>query len=172
MVTEGASQVIPLQTTERAELRARRRNSRVPDLWDALDAVRDPELPVLSIWDLGVLQNVELIDGRVCVEIIPTWSGCPAMELIEELITERLGAVGFNDVVVRRLAAPAWTTDWMEARARTALRDFGVAPPGDRSCPQCGSQDTQVISEYGSTACKAMYRCLACREPFDAFKAF
>jgi ring-1,2-phenylacetyl-CoA epoxidase subunit PaaD len=143
--------------------------------------VTDPEIPVLTIADLGVLRDVvEGADG-VEVRITPTYSGCPAMNMIAlevELALARAGIPGR----VRQVLAPAWTTDWMTEEGRRKLREYGIAPPkrgtGRRAlfgrdeveCPRCGSADTEVIAEFGSTSCKALWRCRACREPFDAFK--
>jgi ring-1,2-phenylacetyl-CoA epoxidase subunit PaaD len=143
--------------------------------------VTDPEIPVLTIADLGVLRDVvEDADG-VEVRITPTYSGCPAMNMIAlevELALARAGIPGR----VRQVLAPAWTTDWMTEEGRRKLREYGIAPPkrgaGRRAlfgrdeveCPRCGSADTEVIAEFGSTSCKALWRCRACREPFDAFK--
>jgi ring-1,2-phenylacetyl-CoA epoxidase subunit PaaD len=161
---------------ERAALR---RDSAHPELWAVLDAVRDPEIPVVSIWDLGILQDVHMDGGMVKVVITPTYSGCPAMREIEADIRARLANVGYGDVRVEHRLAPAWTTDWLSEAGREALRGFGIAPPcgtcGDDeapACPQCGSGDTERISDFGSTACKALYRCTACMEPFDYFKRF
>jgi len=150
--------------------------------WDAAAAVVDPEIPVLTIADLGVLRDVSVNDGRVDVAITPTYLGCPAMNMITleiELALERAGIAG---ATVRTVLSPAWTTDWMTEDGRRKLRDYGIAPPqpgGGRralfgeqkvACPQCGSTDTEVLSEFGSTSCKSLWRCRACREPFDYFK--
>ncbi len=164
--------VIELVKEARAELVQRRRESRCGHWFRVLDAVKDPELPVLSIWDLGVLQDVREEGGVVEVTITPTYSGCPAMETIEERIVEVLRAAGAKDVEIHTQLTPAWTTDWIDSAAQKRLRDFGIAPPGTPACPQCGSTRTRVISDFGSTACKALYRCLDCREPFDYFKPF
>ena len=153
----------------------------------AAAAVLDPEVPVLTIDDLGVLRDVAMDDGRVTVTVTPTYSGCPAMEVIERDVVDAVRAAGFPDVVVRRVLSPAWTTDWMSARGRARLADYGIAPPGPAAastaeggpvalalsvrCPQCGSLDTRETSRFGSTACKSLWQCLACREPFDHFKA-
>lgn len=147
-----------------------------------LDGVPDPEIPVITIADLGILRDVGVDAGRVTVTITPTYSGCPAMQAIREDIVARLGEAGYADVEVRTVLSPAWTTDWITPRGRQALADFGIAPPGPASagpvllalsvrCPQCGSPDTRELSHFGSTACKALYQCRSCREPFDSFKA-
>lgn len=143
-------------------------------------AVPDPEIPVLTIDDLGILRGVHEEDGHIVVTITPTYSGCPAMHHIESTIRRTLDDAGV-DSEVRTSMSPAWTTDWMSAEGRAKLREFGIAPPGTVqatvtlsprpvACPQCGSTNTETISEFGSTACKALHRCLDCREPFDHFK--
>jgi ring-1,2-phenylacetyl-CoA epoxidase subunit PaaD len=148
----------------------------------AAAGVCDPEIPVLTIADLGVLREVSLRDGRVEVAITPTYSGCPAMDVIGLEVQTALAAAGFPDAVVRLVRSPAWTTDWMTQAGRDKLAAYGIAPPAAKAsrralfgeeavtCPHCGSARTERISEFGSTACKALWRCLACREPFDAFK--
>jgi ring-1,2-phenylacetyl-CoA epoxidase subunit PaaD len=157
--------------------------------WAAAAAVLDPEVPVLTIEDLGVLREVSVADdGAVTVTVTPTYSGCPAMETIEHDVEEAVRAAGFTDVSVRRVLAPAWTTDWMTDEGRGKLAEYGVAPPSRRTpggspgssgpvpvslsvrCPQCGSPDTSELSRFGSTACKSLWRCTTCREPFDHFK--
>lgn len=150
----------------------------------AAAAVLDPEVPVLTIEDLGVLRDVAVDDdGTVTVTVTPTYSGCPAMEVIERDVATAVRSAGFADVRVRRVLSPAWTTDWMSEAGRAKLRDYSIAPPPPpRSrgpvllalsvrCPQCGSPDTTELSRFGSTACKSLWRCNACREPFDHFKA-
>ena len=152
----------------------------------AAASVLDPEVPVLTIDDLGVLRDVEVDDdGAVTVTVTPTYSGCPAMEVIEHDVAEAVRAVGFDAVTVRRVLSPAWTTDWMSVEGRRKLEDYGIAPPGAAvhhdggpvalalsvRCPQCGSLDTRETSRFGSTACKSLWQCQACREPFDHFKA-
>ena len=148
----------------------------------ALAEVCDPEIPVLSIADLGVLREVSVRDGAVEVLITPTYSGCPAMNMIALEIETALDRAGIPGARVRTTLAPAWTTDWMSDEGRRKLREFGIAPPkpgGGRrtlfgaeevACPRCGSADTRVVSAFGSTSCKALWRCNACREPFDYFK--
>ncbi len=144
--------------------------------------VLDPELPVLTIGDLGVLRDVVIADdGAVEVTVTPTYSGCPAMDAIRTDVVAALRKAGHDDVRVRTVLAPAWTTDWISERGRAALAAFGVAPPGRRGsgpvavtlavrCPRCGSPDTREISRFGSTACKALWQCRACAEPFDHVK--
>jgi ring-1,2-phenylacetyl-CoA epoxidase subunit PaaD len=143
-------------------------------------AIPDPEVPVLSLLDLGVLRSVEQVDGRVVVTITPTYSGCPAMHHIEARINEILDEAGV-DGEVRTVFSPAWTTDWMTPEGRSKLRDYGIAPPRPTEmavsihrrpveCPHCGSSNTETVSTFGSTACKALHRCQDCLEPFDHFK--
>jgi len=150
--------------------------------WDAAAAVRDPEVPVLTIADLGVLRDVRTDGESVIVTITPTYSGCPAMDAIRDDVTRALVHAGFSHVEVRTVLSPAWTTDWMSEEGRRALERFGIAPPGPRRtgpipvtlavrCPQCGSLDTRELSRFGSTSCKALYECRSCLEPFDHFKA-
>jgi ring-1,2-phenylacetyl-CoA epoxidase subunit PaaD len=150
--------------------------------WDIAAGVVDPEIPVLTIADLGVLRDVAVDDGRVEVAITPTYSGCPAMNMIALEVELALEREGFRNVKVRTVLSPAWTTDWMSEEGRRKLRDYGIAPPLAASsrralfgveqikCPQCGSQSTELLSEFGSTSCKALWRCKRCREPFDYFK--
>jgi ring-1,2-phenylacetyl-CoA epoxidase subunit PaaD len=158
-------------------------------LWAVLDGVMDPEVPVLSVVELGIVRDVEVTDRRtVTVSVTPTYSGCPAMRVIERDIVSALDAAGWT-AEVRTVYAPAWTTDWMSEEARKKLRDYGIAPPPERpeessfelvplrrrqprvACPYCGSSATTTRSEFGSTACKALLYCEACRQPFELFKA-
>lgn len=135
--------------------------------------VVDPEIPVLTIEDLGVLRGVEQVGERVVVTITPTYSGCPAMGQIEDDIVRALNRAGFADVGVNIVYLPAWTTDWMSDEARQKLDDFGIAPPtapADVICPKCRHGDSRVIAQFGSTACKALMVCSACGDPFDYFK--
>ena len=145
-------------------------------------AVRDPEVPVLTIADLGVLRDVTMgDDGALDVTITPTYSGCPALDTIRSDVDHALREAGFGDVRVRTVLAPAWTTDWMTEAGRRALAAYGIAPPGPRRsgpvvlpltvrCPNCGSASTRELSRFGSTACKALWQCRDCGEPFDHFK--
>jgi ring-1,2-phenylacetyl-CoA epoxidase subunit PaaD len=150
--------------------------------WDAAAQVVDPEIPVLTIADLGVLRDVTVTGDGVEVSITPTYSGCPAMNMIALEIELALTRQGIRNPRVKTVLSPAWTTDWMTEDGRRKLKDYGIAPPiagsGRRAlfgeqevaCPQCGSTETEVLSEFGSTSCKALWRCRACREPFDYFK--
>lgn len=152
------------------------------DPWTVAASVGDPEIPVLTIADLGILRDVTVDDGRVVVTITPTYSGCPAVEAIRDDVLRTLSDAGFEDVVVRTVLSPAWTTDWMTDAGKQKLLDYGIAPPtGTRPtgpvsvplsvrCPQCGSLDTRELTRFGSTACKALYECRTCLEPFDHFK--
>ncbi len=147
----------------------------------ALESVTDPEIPVLTIGDLGILREVSVCGDTVEVVITPTYSGCPAMSMIALEIEAALDRAGIKARIRTRLS-PAWTTDWLTDAARAKLAAFGIAPPehaasrralfgeGRPACPRCGSADTEQISEFGSTPCKSLHRCRACREPFDAFK--
>jgi len=154
-----------------------------------LDRVKDPEVPVLSVVELGIVRDVEVDDAGagITVTVTPTYSGCPAMRVIEEEIVAALEAGGFRAVAVKVVYAPAWTTDWIPESAREKLRAYGIAPPGDVTaeqlvplgpvvrrvaCPFCGSNDTGTTSEFGATACKSLHVCRACRQPFEHFKAF
>jgi ring-1,2-phenylacetyl-CoA epoxidase subunit PaaD len=144
-----------------------------PAVWQALEAVLDPEIPVLSIVDLGIVRFVRWSDqGRLHVGLTPTYSGCPATEVIRHSVAQALADAGCADAVLEEVIAPPWTTDWITAAGRRKLAAFGIAPPTTRhvACPRCGSPETQCISEFGSTPCKAHYRCNACLEPFDHFK--
>jgi ring-1,2-phenylacetyl-CoA epoxidase subunit PaaD len=148
----------------------------------ALDQVTDPELPFLTIADMGILRDVRERDGLIEVDITPTYSGCPATDVIRLEVEVALAKAGVEKFTVRNILSPAWTTDWLSAAARQKLAAHGIAPPvraaGKRAlfsavevaCPACGSATTERISEFGSTACKALYRCRTCREPFEYFK--
>jgi ring-1,2-phenylacetyl-CoA epoxidase subunit PaaD len=149
-----------------------------PSLRSILSEVTDPEIPVLTIEDIGILRDINVAeDGTVTVTITPTYSGCPAMEVIESDITSRLAESGYEASVVTTLD-PAWTTEWMTRVGKDKLRAFGIAPPGsvvavvdEVLCPRCDDPATRVVSEFGSTACKRLMVCTSCGEPFDQFKA-
>ncbi len=145
--------------------------------WDVLARIPDPEIPAISITELGIVRSIDERGAAVEVAITPTYSGCPAMHMIEEEIVGQLKGAGFAEVKVRTVLAPAWTTDWIAPGARDKLRAFGITPPSRVNlfpkavpCPRCGSARTERVSEFGSTACKAHYRCRECLEPFDYFK--
>lgn len=149
-----------------------------------LREIPDPEIPVIDIWELGILRDVNISDSKVEVIITPTYSGCPAMKQIEEDIVSKLQQNGIKEVGVKMIYNPPWTTDWITDEAKEKLRKYGIAPPEKTSvdkgvllgkpkqlaCPRCGSKNTQMISQFGSTACKALYQCQDCMEPFDYFK--
>lgn len=157
--------------------------------WRVASSVADPEVPVLTIEDLGVLRAVRIDHAaggeRITVDITPTYSGCPAMDAIRDDVVLALTSDGFADVAVRTVLSPAWTTDWMSEDGKRKLTEYGIAPPSGQAahrqgavrvalsirCPQCGSLDTREVSQFGSTSCKALYECRMCLEPFDHFKA-
>lgn len=151
------------------------------EIWQLLEQVADPEIPVLTIVDLGIVRTVEIIDSTCIVTITPTYSGCPAMHMIEEEIKKALTPIIQTEV--KSTLSPAWTTDWMSENGKIKLREYGIAPPEnevDKSvlfakptivpCPKCNSDNTKMVSQFGSTACKAHYQCNVCQEPFDYFK--
>ena len=160
--------------------------------WRALASVADPEIPVVSIVELGIVRTVARDGGSVAVTVTPTYSGCPATEMIAASIREALAGAGFPDARIDIALAPAWSTDWMDAGAKQRLREYGIAPPGSAErgsaavdvrgisplrrtgvvvpCPRCDSRRTRLTAQFGSTACKALYRCDDCLEPFDYFK--
>ena len=162
--------------------------SRVGRAWSVLESVLDPEVPVLSVLDLGIVRDVVDAGDALEVVVTPTYSGCPATEVIEQSIVEALDRAGLGPVRVRMQRAPAWTTDWMSDAGRRKLREYGISPPGpvDASrgtpirfsrrtvtalaCPRCASMDTERLAAFGATACKALWRCRACGEPFEHFK--
>ena len=154
--------------------------------WDVLGTVLDPEVPALSVRDLGIVRDVVQHGDALEVVLTPTYSGCPATEAIERGVIDALEGAGLGPVRVTLRRAPAWTTDWISDEGKRKLREYGIAPPGATAeapirlvrkapqpvaCPRCGSIDTERLSAFGSTACKSMYRCVACREPFEHFKA-
>lgn len=176
----------------------------VEQVWSWLHEVPDPEIPVISVVDLGIVRDVQVGDDGLCmVTITPTYSGCPAMQVIADAVTEALRARGLSNVALRTQLSPAWTTDWMSEEGKAKLHGYGIAPPAQQvidisglqgrtnggtagrltsaikrnvvtaprvACPRCGSHHTEITSQFGSTPCKALYKCLACREPFDYFK--
>ena len=154
------------------------------ELWDIVKTVPDPEVPVITIEDLGILRAVDMVDGTVIVTITPTYSGCPAMDTISADVTAALAAAGYQHAEIKLVLSPAWTTDWMSEDGKRKLEEYGIAPPTGKSavndgpimiplavkCPQCHSLNTREVTRFGSTACKALYTCNACLEPFDYFK--
>ncbi|HEX6916022.1 MAG TPA: 1,2-phenylacetyl-CoA epoxidase subunit PaaD [Chitinophagaceae bacterium] len=154
-------------------------------VWSVLETVTDPEVPVLTIIDLGIVREVKVEDSRVEVIITPTYSGCPAMDVISMNIRLALLQEGIRDISVKQVLSPAWTTDWMTKAGRDKLQAYGIAPPQYKQvvcepdafakeeaiqCPRCQSYNTRLVSQFGSTACKALYQCNDCHEPFDYFK--
>ena len=146
-------------------------------VWRLLDEVKDPEIPVVSIRELGILRDIGVEKERIVVTITPTYSGCPAMDTITQDICQVLEDAGFKDHEVRLVLSPAWTTDWMSEIGRRKLEEYGIAAPhkcgqvAPVQCPRCQSEESELISEFGSTACKSMYRCGHCKEAFCYFKA-
>lgn len=160
-----------------------RRTAADAAVWDIAATICDPEIPVLTIEDLGVLRDAHITEtGQAVVTITPTYSGCPAMDAIRDDVTTALRASGYDDVAVRLVLAPAWTTDWMSDGGKAKLAEYGIAPPTGTAaagpvriglsvkCPQCSSLNTREMTRFGSTSCKALYVCNDCREPFDYFK--
>jgi ring-1,2-phenylacetyl-CoA epoxidase subunit PaaD len=155
-------------------------------VWKWLNEIPDPEIPVISVVELGVVRKVKIeSDLKIVISITPTYSGCPAMNVFEEDITTKLKEKGFQDITLHTVLSPAWTTDWISDEALKKLEDYGIAPPvkgtedkgflfesGPKTlqCPKCGSPETSLISQFGSTACKALYTCNSCKEPFEYFK--
>lgn len=160
------------------------------EVFEILTEIKDPELPVVDIVELGIVRDVSIEGESVRVDVTPTYSGCPALKTIEDEIVEMLKTRGFIDVKVRNVFSPAWTTDWLSPDTKQKLKDYGIAPPRHAAstgaddlitirrsreaveCPYCGSANTEQKSEFGSTACKAIYFCNGCHQPFDYFKAF
>lgn len=155
------------------------------EIWSILETVTDPEVPVLSVIDLGIVRDIKLNDEEVEVIITPTYSGCPAMDVISMNIKIVLLSHGYKNVKVKQVLSPAWTTDWMSEQGKQKLKEYGIAPPNPKQqvcndklfvhdeavqCPHCNSYHTHRISEFGSTACKALFQCEDCKEPFDYFK--
>ena len=143
-------------------------------VWDWLADVPDPEIPVISVVDLGIVRDVTWQDDTLVVTVTPTYSGCPATAVIDMEIERALRAKGVEHVTLKRQIAPPWTTDWLSAEGRAKLETYGIAPPrpagGPERCPLCHSSDVELVSQFGSTPCKAQWRCTQCLEPFDYFK--
>jgi ring-1,2-phenylacetyl-CoA epoxidase subunit PaaD len=154
------------------------------EIWNILEEVKDPEVPVLSVHDLGIVRSVKTSNDKIEIVITPTYSGCPAMDVISMDIRLKLIEKGYRNISIQQQLSPAWTTDWMSEEGKQKLKAFGIAPPNPKQqfctaemfrqeavqCPRCNSYHTELISQFGSTACKAMYRCLECKEAFDYFK--
>lgn len=154
----------------------------IKKVWDILNTVNDPEIPVLSVVDLGIVRGIKIDNEIIKVIITPTYSGCPAMDMIGTDIKKTLLKNGFKNIKISYQLSPAWTTDWMTVEGKEKLKSYGIAPPGSKTfdadylknlpvqCPHCHSKNTKLISQFGSTACKALYQCEQCGEPFDYFK--
>ena len=154
------------------------------DIWHLLEEVKDPEVPVLSIVDLGIVRQVSTEDDQINIIITPTYSGCPAMDVINMDIRLKLIEKGYRKINIQQSLSPAWTTDWMSDEGKRKLKAYGIAPPNQKQqfctsemfaeeavqCPRCSSYNTRLVSQFGSTACKAMYQCSDCKEAFDYFK--
>lgn len=154
------------------------------EILDFLEEVKDPEIPVLSVTDLGIVRNVEVDAEGAIVTITPTYTGCPATHIIEEDIRSKLKEKGVSNFIIKTTISPAWTTDWISEEGRRKLKEYGIAPPEENSpdksllsnkpkvvhCPRCHSVNTEMVSFFGSTPCKALYVCKDCKEPFDYFK--
>ncbi|HJV20676.1 MAG TPA: 1,2-phenylacetyl-CoA epoxidase subunit PaaD [Sediminibacterium sp.] len=152
------------------------------DIRNILQTVYDPEIPVLSVMDMGIIRNISLTPDEVVVHITPTYTGCPAMDVISTQIRMALLAAGYPAVKIVQELSPAWTTDWISEKGKQQLKAYGIAPPLGKvidaigleelkpPCPQCNSTNTVLVSQFGSTACKALFKCLDCKEPFDYFK--
>ena len=142
-------------------------------IWGILKTIPDPEIPAISIVDLGIIRDVQCDDDMFNITITPTYIGCPAMSFIKEEIINNMESQGVINYQVKTSLAPPWTTDWMSDEVKAKLKDAGIAPPSKNViCPQCDSMEVEVISNFGSTACKALYKCLSCAEPFHHFKKF
>ncbi len=144
------------------------------DIWSILERVPDPEIPVINLVELGVIREVEREDDQLTITITPTYTGCPAKKLFEDLIRETLAEHGYKHVTIQSKLNPAWTTDWLSEATKTKLTNEGISPPtiGDRivMCPRCKSLNTKMVSQFGSTPCQSLYTCTDCLEPFNYFK--
>lgn len=147
------------------------RNGNINKIWELLNTVPDPEIPVISVVELGVIRKVELKNNTYIISITPTYSGCPAVKTFMDDISNCLRENGIKKFELKKIYSPAWTTDWMSTNTKEKLRKYGIAPPSDTIiCPQCNSEYTTLVSDFGSTACKALYKCSDCYEPFEFFK--
>lgn len=167
--------LIPTLDPVFAARKRQREKSAYPAVWQLLDQVFDPELPGLTIWDLGILQDVRRSEKGWEIDVTPTYSGCPAVETINQDINTAMTDAGFVPVSIKVVLSPAWSTEMISPQGNLQLKSMHIAPPSESdqvSCPLCGSANTQVISQFGSTACKALYQCLDCHEAFDYFKHF
>ncbi|WP_196137798.1 1,2-phenylacetyl-CoA epoxidase subunit PaaD [Aliikangiella sp. G2MR2-5] len=176
-----SEKVIPTLNPVYAARLNHRNNSPHQKIWEILDNVFDPELPGLTIWDLGILQDVQLVEGEDSsdsiwrIVVTPTYSGCPAVETINQDIVTTLNDAGYLDVKVDLVLSPAWSTEMVSPAGKAHLKSINIAPPNEQDqvcCPKCESENTKIISQFGSTACKAFYQCNDCFETFDYFKHF
>ena len=188
LATPAAHRVFNVATPDAAKVEATL--APMAEVWEALGRVPDPEIPAISIVELGIVRKVVRDGPRIEVHVTPTYSGCPATDVIAQDIVAALQALGIADVSVITTLSPPWSTDWMAPEAKIKLAAYGIAPPACTTrridvagisplrrlppvpCPRCGSHETSLLAQFGSTACKALYRCTACREPFDYFKPF
>lgn len=167
--------IIPTLEPAFAKRRAHRNQSSHNQIWELLDNVFDPELPGLTIWDLGVLQDVKATEDGWLIDVTPTYSGCPAIETINQDIRTELAKAGYHNVEINLVLSPAWSTEMISPQGKAHLKRINIAPPDENGqvvCPQCDSINTKVISQFGSTACKSLYQCEDCFETFDYFKHF
>ena len=146
-------------------------NGKIKKIWELLDTIPDPEIPVISLVELGVIRDVIFSKNSYIICITPTYSGCPAFNVFQDDIKRCFQENNIKKFELKTIYAPAWTTDWMTQSAKRKLKEYGIAPPGSKViCPQCNSKKTELISEFGATACKALYKCSDCMEPFEFFK--
>jgi ring-1,2-phenylacetyl-CoA epoxidase subunit PaaD len=146
-------------------------NGNLNKIWDILGTVPDPEIPVISVVELGVIRNVEFIENEYIISVTPTYSGCPAVKTFQDDIKTQLKANNINNFKIKIVYKPAWTTNWMTKETKKKLKEYGISPPEKiAQCPQCNSTNIELISEFGATACKSMYKCSDCLEPFEHFK--
>lgn len=171
------------ELTPQVEATASHAAANTAEVWRVLESVHDPEIPILTIVDLGIVRHVRWRDDGLHVGLTPTYSGCPATEVIRALVARALARAGHEHAVLDEVLSPPWSSDWLSEEGRRKLLAFGIAPPAEAvgspkrlfgslpvACPRCASEDTELLSEFGSTPCKAHYRCSACLEPFDYFK--
>lgn len=155
----------------------------VDKVWELLNTIPDPDIPVISIVELGIVRKVDIVSQKVIVTITPSYSGCPAMNVFTDDIRHVLAANGFEDIEIKTILSPAWTTDWIKEEAREKMRQHGIAPPENDpdgefifvkqkhvTCPRCGNADSRLVSQFGSTPCKALWYCNNCNQPFEYFK--
>lgn len=147
------------------------RSGKIDKIWNILGSVPDPEIPVISVVELGVIRNVEYIENEYIISVTPTYSGCPAVKTFQDDIKTQLKKNNIDNFKIDIVYKPAWTTDWMTKETKQKLKKYGIAPPEKIiECPQCNSKKIELISEFGATACKSMHKCTECLEPFEHFK--